>query len=127
MAWVAAGSVSFIGGGPAVCPVVFGATGLVGCRSVAGTFLGSVFHPRTARPRPSSRSRGIRRRRSPRLGTTRDGIGLNSGALLMREWRGKLERVMVLDKGFAWNDRTFGSLSQVAKAITVRSINPRTS
>ena len=32
--------------------------------------------------------------------TTRDGIGLNSGALLVREWRGKLERVMVLDKGF---------------------------
>jgi hypothetical protein len=24
--------------------------------------------------------------------TTRDGIGLNSGALLVREWRGKLER-----------------------------------
>ena len=49
---------------------------------------------------------------------TRDGIGLNSGALLVREWRGKLERVMVLDKGFAWNGRTFGSLSQVARAIT---------
>ena len=31
---------------------------------------------------------------------------------------GKLERVMVLDKGFAWNGQTFGSLSQVAKAIT---------
>src|SRR5271169_2838862 len=43
--------------------------------------------------------------------TTRDGIGLNSGALLVREWRGKLERVMVLDKGFAWNGKTFGSLS----------------
>ena len=50
--------------------------------------------------------------------TTRDGIGLNSGALLVREWRGKLERVMVLDKGFTWNGRTFGSLSQVANAIT---------
>jgi hypothetical protein len=55
--------------------------------------------------------------------TTRDGIGLNSGALLMREWRGKLERVMVLDKGFAWNGKTFGSLSQVAKAITGASWN----
>jgi hypothetical protein len=55
--------------------------------------------------------------------TTRDGIGLNSGALLVREWRGKLERVMVLDKGFAWNGKTFGSLSQVAKAITGASWN----
>jgi hypothetical protein len=55
--------------------------------------------------------------------TTRDGIGLNSGALLVREWRGKLERVMVLDKGFAWNGKTFGSLSQVAKAITGGSWN----
>jgi Protein of unknown function (DUF2924) len=55
--------------------------------------------------------------------TTRDGIGLNSGALLVREWRGKLERVMVLDKGFTWNGKTFGSLSQVAKAITGASWN----
>jgi Protein of unknown function (DUF2924) len=55
--------------------------------------------------------------------TTRDGIGLNSGALLVREWRGKLERVMVLDKGFAWNGKTFGSLSQLAKAITGVSWN----
>jgi hypothetical protein len=58
--------------------------------------------------------------RSPR---TREGIELNSGALLVREWKGKLERVMVLDKGFAWNGQTFGSLSQVAKAITGTSWN----
>jgi Protein of unknown function (DUF2924) len=55
--------------------------------------------------------------------TTRDGIGLNSGALLVREWRGKLERVMVLDMGFAWNGKPFGSLPQVAKAITGVSWN----
>lgn len=36
----------------------------------------------------------------------------------MREWNGKLERVMVLEEGFAWNGRTFSSLSQIAKAIT---------
>jgi hypothetical protein len=58
--------------------------------------------------------------RTPR---TRDGIGLNSGAQLVREWKGKLERVMVLDKGFAWNGQTFGSLSQVAKAVTGTSWN----
>jgi Protein of unknown function (DUF2924) len=59
-------------------------------------------------------------KRKPR---TRDGIGLNPGALLVREWKGKLERVMVLDGGFAWNGRSFGSLSQVAKAITGTSWN----
>jgi len=30
---------------------------------------------------------------------------------------------MVLDNGFAWNGRTFNSLSQVAKAITGTSWN----
>src|SRR5271163_2698468 len=49
---------------------------------------------------------------------TRDGLGLKAGALLVREWNGKLERVMVLDEGFAWNGQTFGSLSQIAKAMT---------
>jgi Protein of unknown function (DUF2924) len=58
--------------------------------------------------------------RSPRM---RDGTGLNPGALLVRQWKGKLEKVMVRDKGFAWNGQTFGSLSQVAKAITGASWN----
>jgi Protein of unknown function (DUF2924) len=49
---------------------------------------------------------------------TRDGVGLKAGALLVREWNGKLERVMVLKEGFAWNGQTFGSLSQIAKAMT---------
>jgi hypothetical protein len=49
---------------------------------------------------------------------TRDGIALKPGALLVREWQGKLERVMVLEEGFAWNGKNFGSLSQIAKAMT---------
>jgi hypothetical protein len=60
------------------------------------------------------------RKRRPR---TRDGVDLNPGAMLVREWQCKLERVMVLDKGFSWNGRTFASLSQVAKAITGTSWN----
>ena len=36
----------------------------------------------------------------------------------MREWKGQLERVMILEEGFAWNGQTFGSLSQIAKAMT---------
>jgi hypothetical protein len=31
---------------------------------------------------------------------------------------GKLERVMILEDGFAWNGQTFGSLSQIARAMT---------
>jgi hypothetical protein len=53
-----------------------------------------------------------------RIATTREGANLAPGALLTREWNGKLERVMVLGKGFAWNGETYGSLSQVAKAMT---------
>ena len=58
-----------------------------------------------------------------RIGTTREGAKLQAGALLAREWNGRLERVMVLDKGFAWNGETYGSLSQVAKAMTGTSWN----
>jgi hypothetical protein len=58
-----------------------------------------------------------------RLPTTRDGAILRAGALLVREWNGKLERVMVLEKGFAWNGETYGSLSQIAKAMTGTSWN----
>jgi hypothetical protein len=54
-------------------------------------------------------------RRAPQ---TREGLGLKAGALLVREWNGRLERVMILEEGFAWNGQTFGSLSQIAKAIT---------
>jgi DUF2924 family protein len=54
-------------------------------------------------------------RRDPK---TREGVELKSGALLVREWQGKLERVMVLEEGFAWNGKTYGSLSQIAKAMT---------
>src|SRR5271155_5684588 len=45
-------------------------------------------------------------RRAPQ---TRDGVGLKAGAMLVREWKGKRERVMVLEEGFAWNGRSYGS------------------
>jgi hypothetical protein len=54
---------------------------------------------------------------------TREGLGLRAGTLLVREWNGRLERVMILDEGFAWNGQTFGSLSQIAKAMTGTSWN----
>jgi hypothetical protein len=49
---------------------------------------------------------------------TREGVGLSSGTLLVREWNGRIERVMVLDEGYAWNGGVYRSLSQAAKAIT---------
>ena len=54
-------------------------------------------------------------RREPQ---TREGVGLKAGALLVREWKGQPERVMILEEGFAWNGQTFRSLSQIAKAMT---------
>ena len=42
---------------------------------------------------------------------------------MVREWKGKLERVMVLEKGFAWNGKPYSSLSQIAKAMTGKSWN----
>jgi Protein of unknown function (DUF2924) len=58
-----------------------------------------------------------------RIATTREGTKLKAGALLAREWNGRLERVMILEKGVAWNGETYGSLSQVAKAMTGTSWN----
>jgi len=51
-------------------------------------------------------------------GSANQHASLKAGALLVREWKGRLERVMILEEGFAWNGQTFGSLSQIAKAMT---------
>jgi hypothetical protein len=66
----------------------------------------------------SNRERDATTRFDRRAPQTRDGVGLKAGALLVREWNGKLERVMILEDGFAWNGQTFGSLSQIARAMT---------
>jgi hypothetical protein len=43
---------------------------------------------------------------------------LKSGTILMREWNSQPHRVMVVDAGFAWNGKTYDSLSKIAFAIT---------
>ena len=43
---------------------------------------------------------------------------LRPGTILGREWNGKMQRVSVLADGFAWNGKTYPSLSQIALAIT---------
>ena len=40
------------------------------------------------------------------------------GTVLGREWNGRMQRVTVIADGFAWNGKTYPSLSQVALAIT---------
>jgi hypothetical protein len=58
-----------------------------------------------------------------RIPATREGATLRAASLLTREWNGKLERVMVLEKGFAWNGKSYRSLSRIAKAMTGTSWN----
>jgi hypothetical protein len=43
---------------------------------------------------------------------------LSPGTVLVREWDRRLKRVMVMADGFAWNGKTYESLSKVAFAIT---------
>ena len=40
------------------------------------------------------------------------------GTVLTREWNGHHHRVMVVAEGFAWEGRTYDSLSKIAYAIT---------
>jgi hypothetical protein len=43
---------------------------------------------------------------------------LKPGARLVREWRGQVHSVTVLEDGFEYDGRRFRSLSQIAKTIT---------
>jgi hypothetical protein len=40
------------------------------------------------------------------------------GTMLGREWNGRMHRVAVLSDGFAWDGKTYPSLSKIAHAIT---------
>ena len=48
---------------------------------------------------------------------------LRPGTVLGREWNGQMQRVAVLADGFAWNGKTYPSLSKVAFAITATRWN----
>jgi hypothetical protein len=43
---------------------------------------------------------------------------IRRGTIVSREWNGQMQRVTVLAEGFAWNGKTYSSLSQIAVAIT---------
>jgi len=37
---------------------------------------------------------------------------------LVREWHGTIHQVLVVEKGFVWNDTVWNSLSSIAREIT---------
>lgn len=41
-----------------------------------------------------------------------------AGTRLIREWNGRTIAVIVRDDGFVWEDRHYGSLSQIAREVT---------
>jgi hypothetical protein len=89
----------------------FGPWGLLRCRR------SSCLAYRSPR---SGRSGSLTtRRRGPAMGTNSpQSASLQPGTVLVREWDSKPQRVMVLDQGFAWNDTTYRSLTEIAFAIT---------
>ena len=45
-------------------------------------------------------------------------VELRTGTVLGREWNGRMHRVAVTADGFAWNGKTYPSLSKVALGVT---------
>lgn len=45
-------------------------------------------------------------------------VVLSSGTRLIREWNGRTIAVEVTDAGFNWDDRTYHSLSEIARKVT---------
>ena len=43
---------------------------------------------------------------------------IKPGAILVREWKGKSHRIMVLEDGFAFEGKPYDSLSEIARRIT---------
>lgn len=41
-----------------------------------------------------------------------------SGTVLVRDWKGKSHRVMIMEEGFGYEGRTFSNLSEIARLIT---------
>ena len=48
----------------------------------------------------------------------RKSVVLTPGTRLIREWNGRTIAVEVLEEGFLWEERTYRSLSEIARAVT---------
>ena len=49
---------------------------------------------------------------------TKVNLNLSPGTRLIREWNGQTIAVEVTDTGFAWKERNYRSLSEIARAVT---------
>jgi hypothetical protein len=80
-------------------------------------------------------SKAVQRRLASLAGTleqtggdvmTTPALRLKPGARLVREWHGRTHTVLVQERGYAYDGRSFRSLSQIARQITgVRWSGPR--
>lgn len=57
-------------------------------------------------------------RGEPVASSARPAISLTLGTRLVREWNGQTIAVEVREDGFAWRDRTWRSLSEIAREVT---------
>ena len=46
------------------------------------------------------------------------GSMLKVGTRLVREWHGQVHQVLICERGYEYRDRSYGSLSQIAREIT---------
>lgn len=71
-----------------------------------------------ARRRELVRPVGPDRTKSDKRASSAAKQTLSQGARLVREWHGRTHTVDVINDGFLYNGRCFGSLSEIARAIT---------
>ncbi len=50
---------------------------------------------------------------------------IKAGTRLYRSWQGVTQEVLVMDSGYSWRDKSYASLSEVARAITGTHIGRR--
>src|SRR5439155_9236955 len=72
----------------------------------------------TSRPYACSIARGPEKAGQRAVSVGQRTAELRPGTMLGREWNGQMHRVAVLTEGFAWNGKTYRSLTKVAFAIT---------
>jgi hypothetical protein len=77
------------------------------------------FLDQIARAREQQRmADGGRLKKRPIIPPAPSSRSLKPGTILVREHAGELQRVIVLERGFSWNERQYQSLSQIASAMT---------
>ena len=70
------------------------------------------------RRRLASEERKRRPKAPPPVPPVPVSAGIRPGALLAREWGGRMHTVTVAPQGFCWDGKTYNSLSEIARLIT---------